>query len=215
MDSLAYRYIAIEGLIGAGKTTLTRALVDDYQATPIFEQFDDNPFLPLFYKDPGQYGFPLELSFLAERYHQLIRVQDQGNLFHPYLLADYHFDKCLLFAQVNLPKAEFQLFRTFFQVMKPAIKQPDLILYLYISPENALKHIRKRGRSYENSVSADYLDALQQGYLNHFKQNPQQRIVLLEVNDFDFVQNESDFLFVKHLLSQHYEMGLTRVNPRN
>ena len=153
---MKYNFITIEGNIGAGKTTLAHLLSKHFQARLVLEEFADNPFLPKFYESPEQYAFPLELFFMAERYKQLKDLLQTKDMFHSVTVSDYLFTKCLLFAKVNLPDEEFRLYQKLFEIINPQIVQPDLLIYLH-SPVNKLQeNIRKRNRTYEQSIPNDY-----------------------------------------------------------
>jgi len=144
------RYLVIEGNIGAGKTTLTKMIAEEYNARVVLEQFADNPFLPKFYDDPQRYSFPLELSFLAERYRQLNNELRAVSLFQPLVVADYFFMKSLIFAQNTLAQDEFNLYRQIFEIIYSSIPKPDLYVYLHLPVPRLIQNIKKRGREYEN-----------------------------------------------------------------
>ena len=156
-----YSYIAVEGLIGAGKTTLAKRLAELWGATTVLEEFADNPFLPRFYEDPARHAFSLELSFLAQRYHQLKRVGER-NLFQPVTVADYSLGKSLVFASVTLPPDEHALFRDLYSIMYSGLPKPELLVYLHLPMDMVRGRIRSRGRSYEQSITIDYLEQLQE-----------------------------------------------------
>ena len=154
---MKYNFITIEGNIGAGKTTLAHLLSKHFNARLILEEFAENPFLPNFYENKEQYAFPLELFFMAERYKQLKELLQSKDLFQNLTISDYLFTKCLLFAKVNLPEQEFLLYQKLFDIINPQLVQPDLLIYLH-APINKLKeNIKKRNRSYEQSIGRDYL----------------------------------------------------------
>jgi deoxyguanosine kinase len=140
---MKHKFIVIEGLIGAGKTSLSKKIAEKYNAKLILEQFADNPFLPKFYKEPEKYSFQLELSFLAERYHQLKDELSSGDLFKSFLISDYYFTKSLIFAKSTLADDEYRLFRNLFDIILATLPKPDLYVYLHLKPENALKNIKK------------------------------------------------------------------------
>ena len=144
-------FIAIEGNIGSGKTTLATKLSKDFKASLLLEQFSDNPFLPKFYKSPEQNAFPLELFFMAERYHQLKRQKGQ-DLFQSLTISDYFFMKSKLFAQNNLLLDEQQLFNRLFEIMLSSLSAPDLLIYLYADISRLQQNIKKRGRSFEQDI---------------------------------------------------------------
>lgn len=207
-----HKYIVIEGNIGAGKTSLARHLSSDYNAKLILEQFSDNPFLPKFYKDPDRYSFPLELSFLAARYHQLREEMSNRDLFHPFIVSDYYFMKSLIFAGRTLKDDEYNLYRQLFLIIYESLPKPDLYVYLYVDTERLLDNIKLRGRSYEQEISAGYLNDIQKGYFEFFRQNPTIPYLILDVNQLDFVNRVSDYLLIKEaLFNKQYPVGMTRI----
>lgn len=212
MGDIKYNHIAIEGIIGAGKSTLTNLLAQKLDARTTYEEFDDNPFLPLFYKEPERYALQLELSFLAARFHQLTKAANQSDLFQPIRVSDYWFDKCLVFAQNNLTEVEFQLYRNLFDIIHPRLSKPDLIVYLYLTVDDALKRIEQRGRSYEQDIQPDYLSHLHDGYWRHLKSQSNQKIIVLNAMEFDFLNHENDVDFLSNLLKQNFENGITRIS---
>lgn len=191
-----YNFIAIEGNIGAGKTTLAHKIADDFNAKKILERFADNPFLPKFYKDQARYAFPLEMSFLADRYQQISDDLAQLDLFKDFIVADYHIFKSLIFAKVTVTEDEFRLYRKLFEIIYKEIPKPDLYIYLYQNTERLLQNIKKRGRSYEQEIPADYLEKINQGYFDFIKTHPDLNILVLDVSDRDFVKNQSDYIFI-------------------
>lgn len=189
-------YIAIEGNIGAGKTTLVTKIAEDCNAKTVFERFADNPFLPKFYKDQSRYAFPLEMSFLADRYHQLSDDLSQFDLFKDFIVADYHIFKSIIFAKVTLQEDEFRLYKTMFDIMYKEMPKPDLYVYLYQNTERLLANIKKRGRSYEQDISAEYLDKINKGYLDYIKTQSDLNVLIIDVSDLDFVRKQEDYIFI-------------------
>jgi len=206
-----YNYIAIEGNIGAGKTTLAKKIASDFNAKLILEQFDDNPFLPKFYKDPDKNSFPLELSFLAERYQQLKDQASNQDLFKAFTISDYIFDKCYIFAKNNLASDEFTLYSKLFTIINPLIPKPDLLVYLYLHVEKSMNNIAIRGRTYEQEISHKYLDNVQNGYLEYLKQMQNQRILFIDINNVDFVNNHTTYLSLLEAMNMEYSYGINRV----
>ncbi|WP_158961466.1 2-amino-4-hydroxy-6-hydroxymethyldihydropteridine diphosphokinase [Myroides fluvii] len=192
-------FVAIEGNIGAGKTTLTNRIAEDFNAKSIFEGFADNPFLPKFYQDASRYAFPLEMSFLADRYSQLSDDLAQFDLFKAFIIADYYIFKSLIFAQITLEEDEFRLYQNIFDIMYKEAPKPDLYVFLYQNTDRLLENIQKRGRSYESDISGQYLDKVTQGYFNFIKTIPSEKVVLIDISDLDFVANQSDYI---HVLNQ-------------
>ncbi len=208
---IPYNYVTIEGSIGAGKTTLVEMLSKEMNAEPIYERFADNPFLPKFYKEPHQYAFPLEMTFLMDRYQQLKSYLSSMNMFTDFTISDYFIDKCLLFSKNNLNTDEFILFRKVFDAISSQLPKPDIILYLYTTPDKLLKQIAKRGRSYESDITQKYLSDIQDKYLTYFRDNKNIPILLIDTKNIDFVKNITDYELIKNLLTKKYEAGIHRV----
>jgi 2-amino-4-hydroxy-6-hydroxymethyldihydropteridine diphosphokinase len=191
-----FNYIAIEGNIGAGKTTLASKIAEDFNAKIILEGFADNPFLPKFYKDQNRYAFPLEMSFLADRYQQLSGDLAQFDLFKDFIVADYHIFKSLIFAKVTLQSDEYRLYKTLFDIIYKEMPKPDLYVYLYQNTARLLQNIKLRGRSYEKEIHADYLDKINNGYLDYIKSQTGLNVLIIDVSDRDFVKKQSDYLYI-------------------
>jgi deoxyadenosine/deoxycytidine kinase len=198
-----YNYIAIEGNIGAGKTTLTNRIAEDFNAKTVLERFADNPFLPKFYEDQARYAFPLEMSFLADRYQQIADDLAQFDLFKDFVVADYHIFKSLIFAKVTLTDDEYRLYRKLFDIIYKEMPRPDLYVYLYQNADRLLENIRKRGRSYEQEIPADYLEAINRGYLDFIKSQSGLNVLLIDVSEMDFVKNQEDYARILSLIGQH------------
>ena len=212
MSEFPYHFIAIEGNIGAGKTTFCELLARDFEARLILEQFTDNPFLPLFYDTPERYAFPVELFFMTERHKQLQAAFAGGaDLFAPLSIADYFFVKTRLFAKNNLNTEEFRLFQQLFEVLNGTFPKPDLLVYLHRSVEDLMRNIRKRGRTYETDISAEYLASLQNVYFEYFRTETSLPIVVVDVEGIDFLSNPSDYERLVELLKSSYPKGLNRV----
>lgn len=206
------QYLVIEGNIGAGKTTLSTMLSNDLGAKLVLERFADNPFLPKFYADAERYGFQLELSFLAERYHQLNDEIRERSLFQPLTIADYFFMKSLIFAQNTLKDDELRLYQQLFSIMHNTLPRPDLYVYLHLPPERLLQNIRHRGRSYEQTIAPDYLERIAEGYFTFFKQHPEYTFLIIDRQNIDFVGNPDDYLKIKQIiLGKKYSPGVHRV----
>ncbi len=205
------KYLVIEGNIGSGKTTLANMLADDLNARLILEQFADNPFLPKFYKDQERYSFPLELSFLADRYNQIKKEVLNRDLFHPLLIADYYFAKTAIFAQNTLKPDEYHLFRQIFNMVSDHIPKPDLYVFLHADTSKLLENIKKRGRDYEQDISADYLEKIRDGYFTYFKGITSFPVLILDVNQIDFVKYPEHFGRLKDtLFNNQYKLGVNR-----
>jgi 2-amino-4-hydroxy-6-hydroxymethyldihydropteridine diphosphokinase len=193
-----FNYIAFEGNIGAGKTTLTTKIAQDFNAKTVLERFADNPFLPKFYKDQNRYAFPLEMSFLADRYQQLSDDLAQFDLFKDFLVADYHIFKSLIFSKITLAEDEYRLYRNLFDIIYKEMPKPDLYIYLYQNSERLLQNIKKRGRSYEQDISAEYLNKINSGYLEYIKSQTDLNVLIIDVSDRDFIKNQQDYLYILH-----------------
>ena len=191
-----YNYIAIEGNIGAGKTTLVNKIADDFNAKTVLERFADNPFLPKFYEDQIRYAFPLEMSFLADRYQQISDDLAQFDLFKDFIVADYHIFKSLIFAKVTLAEDEFRLYKTMFDIIYKEMPKPDLYIYLYQNTERLLENIKLRGRSYEQNIPAEYLEKINSGYLDYIKSQPDLNVLIIDVSDRDFVKSQQDYIYI-------------------
>ena len=198
-------YIAIEGNIGAGKTTLATKIAEDYNAKTILERFADNPFLPKFYKDQSRYAFPLEMSFLADRYQQLSDDLAQFDLFKDFVVADYHIFKSIIFAKVTLQEDEFRLYKTMFDIMYKEMPKPDLYVYLYQNTERLLANIKKRGRNYEQEISAEYLEKINRGYLDYIKSQADLNVLIIDISDLDFVKKQKDYVFILNEVKKKIE----------
>jgi deoxyguanosine kinase len=191
-----FNYIAFEGNIGAGKTTLATKIAEDFNAKTVLERFADNPFLPKFYEDQNRYAFPLEMSFLADRYKQLSDDLAQFDLFKDFIVADYHIFKSLIFAKITLAEDEYRLYRTLFDIVYREMPKPDLYVYLYQNSERLLQNIKKRGRSYEQKIPASYLDKINNGYFDYIKSQTDLNVLIIDVSDRDFVKNQEDYLYI-------------------
>lgn len=203
---MAHSYIAIEGLIGAGKTTLARRLAELRSGRLVLEEFDDNPFLPRFYEQPERYAFSVELSFLAQRYHQLKRMTEQ-DLFSPLTIADYSIGKSLVFASATLAPDEYALFLDLYRIMYADLPQPGLIVYLHLGLDRVRERIRLRGRGYEQQIGADYLLRLQERYLDHLQKTSGSRILVVDLGDTDLVQDAGAFARLLRLIDEEDPPG--------
>lgn len=198
-----FNRIVIEGNIGAGKTTLATKIAEDFNAKLVLEGFADNPFLPKFYEDQNRYAFPLEMSFLADRYQQLSDDLTQLDLFKKFTVADYFIFKSLIFARVTLAEDEYRLYHKIFDIMYKEIPKPDLYVYLYQNTEQLLENIKKRGREYEQEIPSEYLDKINRGYLEFIKQQKDLNVLVIDVSDKDFVENQQDYVSILELLSDN------------
>jgi len=208
---IKYNYVVIEGNIGAGKTTLALRIADRFNARLILEQFADNPFLPKFYNNPEKYSFPLELSFLAGRYKQLKDELGSQDLFKNFTVADYYFMKSLVFAASTLKGDEYILYRQIFYIVYGSLPKPDIYVYLHLNPERLLQNIERRGRDYEKSITKEYLQKIQENYFSFFKQNPENKYLIIDINGIDFVNNENSCSKLIDTIFEDYPPGLNKV----
>lgn len=198
-------YLAIEGNIGAGKTSLTQMISQDFNAKLIMERFKDNPFLPKFYENPARYAFPLEMSFLADRYRQLLDDIKQFDLFRDFVVADYDVYKSMIFAGVTLPEEEFALYKQLFNIMYKDLPKPDLYVFLHQNTERLLQNIKKRGREYEQNIRANYLNKINEAYLSFIKTQQHLPALIIDVSNLDFVSRREDYLYLLRNIIQAVE----------
>lgn len=203
-----YKYIVIEGNIGSGKTSLSKRMADALDSKLVLEEFSDNPFLPKFYKDQKRYAFPLELSFLAERYHQLKEELNSYDLFKKTIVSDYYFSKSLLFAKITLPEDEFELYQKLFSIIYSNLPKPDLYIFLYTDIDRLLNNIQSRGRSYEQDIKPEYLEKIRSEYVDFLNKQSDFPVLLIDNSNIDFVKNESDFLKIKDQLDKPWSNGV-------
>lgn len=203
---MPYGYVALEGLIGAGKTTLAKRLAQEWNAEVVLEEFADNPFLPRFYLEPARYAFSLELSFLAQRYHQLKRVGERS-LFQPITVADYSIGKSQVFASVTLPTDELALFRDLYTIMYAGLPRPDLLVYLHTPMAMVQQRIRTRGRSYEQHIATEYLANLQESYLDHLRKLQQVRVLVVDIDGHDLLNEQDAYARLLSLVTQERGIG--------
>lgn len=205
--AMQYQFITIEGNIGAGKTTLAQLLSRHFRSRLILEEFADNPFLPKFYENPGQYAFPVELFFMAERYKQLKELLQQQDLFKELTISDYLFTKCLLFAKVTLPEDEFRLYQRLFDIIHQQLLQPDLLIYLQAPVSKLQENIRRRNRPYEQNIPNEYLEQLQETYGSYIRQQPT-RTLVVDVAEADFLHNDHHLQAIIEAIETDYPEGL-------
>ncbi len=207
-----YNYVVVEGNIGAGKTTLASKIAGQFNARLILESFADNPFLPRFYEDPEKYSFPLELSFLASRYKQLREELEPLDLFSSFTVADYYFAKSLIFAASTLKGDEYNLYRQIFYIIYSSLPRPDIYVYLHLNPDRLLKNIEKRGRQYEKSITAEYLRTIQESYFSFFRQNPENKYLVIDISNIDFVSDEDDYRkIINAIFESDYQTGMNKL----
>ena len=203
-----YRFIAIEGNIGAGKTTLCHQLQKDFDCRLVLEQFTDNPFLPYFYENQERYAFPVELFFMTERHKQLQQNVTQQDLFQELIIADYFFLKTLLFAKNNLNSEEYRLFQRLFHILNTSFPKPDLLVFLHRSVDNLLKNIKSRGREYEQEITSEYLQGIQNTYYEYFRTENTTPILIIDVDEINFLTSKRHYDMIIDALSKKYEAGV-------
>lgn len=209
---IRYNYVVIEGNIGAGKTTLATRIADQFNAHLILEHFADNPFLPKFYMEPEKYSFPLELSFLASRYKQLKEELVPQDLFRAFTITDYYFMKSLVFAASTLTGDEYNLYRQIFYIIYGSLPKPDIYVYLHLNTDRLIKNIERRGRNYEKSITKEYLQKIQDSYFSFFKQNPENKYLVIDINGIDFVSNEEHYnKLINTIFLEDYPIGMNMV----
>jgi deoxyguanosine kinase len=209
---MIYNYIVIEGNIGAGKTSLVKKLGEDNNARLILERFAENPFLPKFYEEPDRFSFPVELSFLADRYHQLKEELSNRNIFSNLIIADYYFAKSLIFARITLKDDEYNLYRQLYDIIHQHLPIPDLYVYLHLPVEKLKARILKRGRDYEANIDENYLLKLQQGYFDYLKTQTDKRILLIDESNINYINNPDDYVKIKNsILNTQYQIGINRI----
>jgi deoxyguanosine kinase len=209
---IRYNYVVIEGNIGAGKTTLATRIADQFNAHLILEHFADNPFLPKFYMEPEKYSFPLELSFLASRYKQLKEELVPQDLFRAFTITDYYFMKSLVFAASTLTGDEYNLYRQIFYIIYGSLPRPDIYVYLHLNTDRLIKNIERRGRNYEKSITKEYLQKIQESYFSFFKQNPENKYLVIDINGIDFVSDEEHYdKLINTIFLEDYPIGMNMV----
>ena len=203
---MKYKFIAIEGNIGAGKTTLTHLLAQHFNAKIVLEEFAENPFLAKFYENPKQYAFPLELFFLAERFKQQQEFFKSGDLFQEVVISDYMFTKCLLFAKANLPEEEFRLYQKMFDIFYQQLAPPEILIYLHAPVNRLQSNIKKRNRKFEQSIADEYLFKIQETYTSYIKQH-NIKTIFVDASNADFLYNEAHFKVILDALEKDIEDG--------
>lgn len=209
-----YKYIAVEGNIGAGKTTFCKQLASTYNCRLILEEFADNPFLPYFYENPERYAFSVELFFMTERHKQLQGELAQTNIFQQIIISDYYFLKTLLFARNNLRQDEFRLFQRLFKILNTSFPRPELLVYLHRSIPKLLENIKARGRTYETDIEADYLQKLQNTYFEFFKTENSIPILIIDTEEVNFNLNPDHFDQMVQLIKASYPIGVHRAKVK-
>lgn len=195
-DFTKYNYVAIEGNIGAGKTSLATKIAQDFNAKLILEQFSENPFLAKFYKNAKRYAFNLEMSFLADRHKQLSDDLSESDLAKSFVVSDYNVIKSLIFSKITLTHDEVILYKKFFDILYKDLSKPDVYVYLYQNTARLQENIKKRGRDYEQNIANDYLEKINAGYLDFLKNQSDIKVKIIDISNRNFVQNRSDYLWL-------------------
>jgi deoxyadenosine/deoxycytidine kinase len=206
-----YKFIAIEGNIGAGKTTLAQLLSEEHSGRLILEEFDENPFLSKFYHDQEKYALQLEMSFLIDRYKQLNTIMSQPSIFTSFTVSDYMLAKSQLFAKINLTPGDFKLYSQFFHLINKKLPKPEIIFYLHAETDQLQRNIRKRGRPYEQGINRHYLGKIERIYFEYFKQTPGLRVVIIDVNDKDWVSDMYAYKSLLKVFEEPYTVGLNYI----
>ncbi len=204
-------YIAIEGVIGAGKTSFAKLLAERLSAKIVLEKFEENPFLEEFYKEPERFSFQTQLFFLLSRYRQQMELK-QVDLFHNMLISDYMFEKDRLFANLNLSDKELVLYDKIANLLEKEIPKPDLVVFLQANTERLLDNIAKRGRDYERDISEEYIESLNQIYNEYFFRFNKSPLIIINTNDIDFVHNKNDLDELINVIRQPIS-GTVYYNP--
>ena len=206
------KYIAIEGVIGAGKTTLATMLSKKLKAKLILEKFEINPFLESFYKDPERYAFQTQLFFLLNRFQQQQELM-QYDLFNNYIISDYIFEKDKIFAYLNLQDDELKLYEKIIGFIERNIPKPDLVIYIQSSLEQLVKNIKKRNRSFESNISEEYLKELIEAYNYFFFRYKNCPLLIVNCTTVDFVNNKSDFDLLFDNIFKPTRLPIEYLNP--
>jgi len=209
-----FDYIAIEGVIGAGKTSLAKLLSKHYNAMLSLEEFQENPFLPKFYADRERYAFQTQLSFLASRFHQQQNIFTK-DLFHDFIISDYLFDKDRIFAQINLTDDEMALYDRIFNIMNLKIPKPDLVIFIQCTVERLMYNIKLRNRDYEQEIEPDYLEELNDAYNNFFYHYDRSPLIVINASEIDFVTNDEHLSYIeKQIFEEPIRNTHVHITPR-
>lgn len=206
---IRYNYICIEGNIGAGKTTLATELAGLTGGRLILEEFEENPYLPLFYTNPQKYALHTEMTFLIDRYKQLSSRLIGLSLFEPLTISDYFIIKSKLFSRNNLTDDDFKVYSRIYRLLEANLPKPDLLIYLHQNTETLLLNIKKRGRPYEQNISVEYLVQLQEAYFRYLKNEKRFPVIILKTDDYAFSENKNSLHYITDLLKKEFEPGIT------
>jgi deoxyadenosine/deoxycytidine kinase len=202
-----YPFIVVEGNIGAGKTTFAQSVARQNNGYFLPEKFEDNPFLPSFYKEPDRYAFQVELTFLVERCQQIKQVQ-QPSLFHSFIISDFYFNKSLIFSSKTLKREEYDLYKRIYQIFNVSLPKPSLYIYLHQKIERLLAQIEKRGRDYEQDISAGYLKQVEEAYFSYFKEVADFPVVIVNADEYNFLNDEEIQSLYRIIRQTKFENGI-------
>ncbi len=210
---MKHRFIVIEGNIGAGKTSLARRIADQFNGALFLEKFEENPYLKKFYKNPEKYSLMLELSFLTDRFKQSETFFSNGHAKSELIVADYYFNKSLIFASSTLNEEENMVYSDVYNLLYKSLPKPDLYVYLHQETSFLLENIKKRGRDYEKSIGAEYLFSIQNSYLNFLEKEKELKILLIHTKNIDFVNNNNDYKKILDAINcSDYKSGVNRIS---
>lgn len=217
MDMDTVKYIAVEGPIGVGKSSLAEMLAKDYDARALFESPDGNPFLPLFYEDPSRHAFQTQLFFLLSRYQQQMELKQQ-DLFTQKVVCDYVFAKDLVFANLNLTEEEFGLYTQIYKMLDQRLPKPDVVIFLQANADVLMKRIKMRNKFYESGIDPEYILRVSQAYSQYFFQYNETPLLVVNTSGLDFVKHAKDYEMLKkelfYLLKSELEKHYVTINPR-
>jgi deoxyadenosine/deoxycytidine kinase len=196
------RYVAVEGVIGVGKTTLTKRLAKSLSASAVLEVVEENPFLARFYDDPDAFAFQTQMFFLLSRYRQQLDLS-QRDLFAESVVSDYLFAKDQIFATINLGEDELALYRTIVPLLEARLARPDLVVYLQATTDVLLQRIKRRGRSFERDIAGEYLETLSDAYNHFFFHYDETPLLIVNTNEMDLVGNDEDYERLLQLIREH------------
>ncbi|MDB4089221.1 deoxynucleoside kinase [Flavobacteriales bacterium] len=200
-------FTVIEGNIGSGKTTLCKKISKDFNANLILEEFEENLFLKDFLIDQKINPLGVELQFLIDRFHQLKKPFNNNNP----TVADYFIEKSLIFSKNNLSEIEKNLFDSYYSVLFEKITKPNLLVYLSVEPDRLIENITKRGREIEQELTKEYLESIHNSYLNYLNNKKDKKVLIIDISDIDFVQNESDYINLKNIITSDHKIGVTQM----
>ncbi len=204
-------FIAIEGVIGVGKTELAKRITKPQNSRLVLEQFEDNPFLPKFYENRRRYAFPTQMAFLASRFKQQQNILNK-DLFQQTTVSDYIFEKDRIFARLNLADDELALYDTIFNIMSDISVRPDLIIYLQAGVERLMKNIQNRARHYEHYITREYLQELSDAYNHYFYHYNKSPLIIINTTKIDFVRNKDHLNYIKQQIFDEPIRGNTHIN---